>query len=117
MGGLIYRWGKRAKIQKYKTNSNKYKTNSNKYKINSNKYKTNSNKYKTNSSNYKANCSKYSAKSNKYSTNCNKYIAITSITTCLQTGYFNHAPGTTCVGYYLSRPDPLVYPSIENIWQ
>merc|ERR1712055_484885 len=41
---------------------------------------------------------KYSAKSNKYSTKCNKNSAITSITTCLQTGYFNY------VANYLPRP-------------
>merc|ERR1712030_285484 len=43
---------------------------------------------------------KYSAKSNKYSAKCNKNSAITSITTCLQTGYFNH----------------VVYPSIEKTY-
>merc|ERR1712055_322213 len=48
---------------------------------------------------------KYSAKSNKYSTKCNKNSAITSITTCLQTVY------------YLPRPDPLFYSSIEILWR
>merc|ERR1712105_158467 len=57
---------------------------------NSNKYKTNCSKYSAKSNNYSAKRNKYSAKSNKYSTKCNKYSAITSITTCLQTGYFNH---------------------------
>merc|ERR1711936_835107 len=106
---------------KYKTNSNKYKTNSNKYKIKSNKYKTNINKYKANCSKYSAKSNNYSAKSNKYSTKCNKNSAITSITICLQIGYFNYGLGWLRLwgleGYYLSRPDPLVYPSIENIWQ
>merc|ERR1712208_6765 len=62
---------------------------------------TNSNKYKANCSKYSAKSNNYSAKSNKYSTKSNKNSAITSITTCLQTGYFNH----------------VVYPSIEILWR
>ena len=51
-----------------------------------------SKKYSAKSNNYSAKSNKYSAKSNKYSTKSNKYIVqITSITTCLQTGYFNYA--------------------------
>ena len=60
-----------------------------------------SKKYSAKSNNYSAKSNKYSAKSNKYSTKCNKNSAITSITTCLQTGYFNH----------------VVYPSIEILWR
>merc|ERR1711936_799375 len=69
---------------------------------NSNKYKANCSKYSAKSNNYSAKSNKYSAKRNKYSTKCNKNSAITSITTCLQTGYFNYAH-TLLLSNYLDQ--------------